>query len=280
MMYKVSKQVFRRFKMFKLIVFTSVLSAALFANDCTYLYGKRGDSLDSANKAIACYEAMTTDSKLLESKKLNQISYLKFFVATYFEDDSLQNLRDAYNTAKDSIEQYSRIFDSTAARNLEVIEKQEVALSYYLYGTAVSKYVDLKGKWEAIKRMSEIKNSMTTILKMKEAQTFHFGAYRTLAIFNLKVPSIAGGDLNKSKLFFERLMKESKNELGISSYPVGHYYYAEYLYRVSKKDEACSELFLLKNLSDKDIENFFPTLIFETKKDRADAAKKIEKYNC
>ena len=266
--------------MFKFIVLATAMCTTLLASECESYYKKRGESLSTTNKAITCYESLTADSKLVKSEKLNKISYLKFFKATYFEDNSLENLKDAYNTAKDSIEQYSSMFDSTAARSLEEDQKEEVALSYYLYGTAVSKYVDLKGKWEAIKRMSEIKNSMTIILKMREAQTFHFGAYRTLAIFNLKVPSIAGGDLNKSKLFFERMMEESKNELGLSSYPVGHFYYAEYLFRVSKKAEACSELFLLKNLSDKDIENFFPTLIYETKKDRADAAKRIESSNC
>ncbi len=266
--------------MFKVIALYLTLPTLLFANNCDELYNSRGESLKVTQDAFNCLDILQEESKLFNSKRLNKMAHLKFFEATYFENDRLNSLVKSYSLAKKSINQYAVLFNSTELKKLPSDEIDEVALSYYFYGTSVSKYVDLKGKWEAIKRMSEIKNSMNMILRLKRSSTYHYGAYRNLAIFNLKVPKIAGGKITRSKLFFEKLIKESSSEIGVSTYPVGHIYYAEYLKRVGKKAEACKQLTLVKDLTDAQINSTFLDLIYETKKDRSDAEKVFEKYSC
>lgn len=268
--------------MFKAVLFFIVSSTFATASDCTSLYNNRGLNLDTTIEAYECLDNLNADdlSKLDKSINLNKMAYLKFFEASYYNNNSISSLVSSFNLAKDSIKLYAPLFNKEDVVKLPTEQVEQVALSYYLYGTSVSKYVDLRGKWEAIKRMSEIKNTMRMILSLKKPNTFHYGAYRTLAIFNLKVPKIAGGDIKRSGMFFKKLMQESKTSMGISSYPVGHIYYAEYLKRIGKKKEACDELELIKSLSDSEIESNFRDLIYETKSDRAIAESRSEQYSC
>lgn len=266
--------------MIKILIALAVIATSVFPSTCDDLYNKRGESLSATQDAFSCLEKSETLNKMQLSSKLNNMAYLKFFEATYFENDSLVTLVQSYEYSKESVEVYGKMFDIASVRDLGDEDLKQVALAYYLYGTSVSKYVDLKGKWEAIKRMSEIKDSMKMILSLKQPSTFHYGAYRNLAIFNLKVPSIAGGSMDRSKIFFERLMSSSKNERNISSYAVGHIYYAEYLIRVNRKADACKELDLVKSLNDSDINTYFKDLIYETKKDQEEAIKMFKEYSC
>lgn len=266
--------------MYKLSVLVFILVFNALANNCERLYFDRGEGIDKLEEAIECYKSTKEKNQLLELKRLNSLSYLYFFKSMFYGKNKESSLIKSYNFAKDSINKYGTMFNTAPIRNLPKEEKSQVARAYYLYGTAVSQYIELKGKWVAIKRMSEITKSMTSVLRLRLPETFYYGAYRTLAIFNLKVPKVAGGSLAKSKSFFEKLMKESLNGLGVSSYPVGHYFYAEYLYRVSRKNDACSELQKVIDIKDKEIYEFFPDLIPETFKDRENAIKKFEEYNC
>jgi hypothetical protein len=268
--------------MFKLLVFLTTFSLYASANDCNTLYDNRGEDLDTTVLAYSCFEDLNKSniSKLKKSSNLNKMSYLKFFQASFFENDSINSLATSFTLAKDSIKLYAPLFNRVDVLALPSSQVDQVALSYYLYGTAVSKYVDLKGKWEAIKRKSEIKNTMKMILGLKKPSTFHFGAYRTLAIFNLKVPKIAGGDLKKSGMFFKKLFKDSMTEINVISYPVGHIFYSEYLFKIGKKNDACKELDLVKSLTDQEIDRYFQDLKFETTQDRAVAHRKFELYSC
>lgn len=266
--------------MFKIIAVLVLTSSFVFANNCDALYDRRGESLDVTLSAYDCYEKINDTDKLKNSSNLNKMAYLKFFQAAFFEDNRLNSLVKSFSLAKDAIKVYGPLFNKNDVKDLPAEQLEQITLGYYLYGTSVSKYVDLKGKWEAIKRMSEIKNTMKMILSLKKPETFHYGAYRTLAIFNLKVPKIAGGDIGRSRIFFEKLMKESKTDINVSSYPVSHIYYAEYLRIVGKGQEACAELNLVKSLTDQEIETYFKDLFYESIKDRALALETFEKYSC
>ncbi len=283
---KVSALYMEKFKngvyMIKLFMILIVSSTIASASECENLYEQRGESLQTTLEAFECFEKANegVSDQFEKSKNLNKMAYLKFFQGSFYENDSLNVLYKSFSLVQDSIKLFGPLFNRDAIEVLTQDQIEEVALSYYLYGTSVSKYVDLKGKWEAIKRMSEIKNTMKMILSLKQPSTFHFGAYRTLAIFNLKVPKIAGGSLARSKMFFEKLMEESKTSLGVISYPVGHIFYAEYLIKTGNKQSACAELNLVKSLTDEQIEANFKDLVYETKKDREVAKETFENYSC
>ncbi|MCT4641834.1 MAG: TRAP transporter TatT component family protein [Bacteriovoracaceae bacterium] len=249
-----------------------LVSYNLFAiTNCDALYEKRGQSLEITEQAIECFSY---------ASNLNKVSYLLFFKATYFEADVLRSLIDSYGFAKKQILKYGNMFDFSSYDNLSVEEKRELALAYYQYGTSVSKYVEYKGKFEAVKRMKEIKSSMKMILRLKEPQTFFYGAYRTLAILNYKVPKIAGGDLRLAKKYFEKLMNLTSID-GLSDYPVNHIFYAQFLYtKNANKQKACSELKKVMGITDREIESRFESIRYETLKDRKDAALKYKKYSC
>lgn len=268
--------------MMRMLIVFSMLTTAAFASDCNDLYKNRGLDLQTTQDAFSCLKNtnQTQTDKYQKAIIFNKMAYLKFFEASFYENDSVKALYDSFTHAKDAIEQYGPVFNRDAVKDLPNKQIEEIALSYYIYGTSVSKYVELMGKWEAVKRMSEIKNTMKMILSLKKPETFHYGAYRTLAIFNLKVPKIAGGNIQRAKMFFEKLMKESMTSLNVASYPVGHIYYAEYFWKTGQNEKACKELDLVRNLTDEQIETYFRDIIHETKKDREVAQEIFEIYSC
>jgi len=268
--------------MYKLIMVMITISSIASATECNDLYSSRGQNLQTTIDAYNCFDNNNEGniSNHEKSVNLNKMAYLKFFEGSFYENDALNSLYKSFSLAQDAIKLYGPLFNKEAVIDLPTVQVEEVALSYYLYGTSLSKYVDLKGKWEAIKRMSEIKNTMKMILSLKKPSTFHFGAYRTLAIFNLKVPKIAGGSLSRSGMFFEKLMKESKTQINVISYPVGHIFYAEYLRRIGKNQESCQQLDLIKSLTNDEIETYFQDLKFETIKDRNVAEETFKQYSC
>jgi hypothetical protein len=253
-----------------------------YANDCNYLFSQRGISLEKTSAGYSCFDKLnqSTTTTFDKTYNLNKMSYLKFLEATMFNNDKVEALKKSYELAQDAIKQYGNLFSRESIQNLPENELKLVAESYYLYGTAVSSYIEIMGRWEAVKRMSEIKNTMTMILSLKLPETFYYGAYRTLAIFNLRVPKIAGGNINRSRAFFQRLEKESTNEINVMSYPVGHIFYAEYFRKTGKNEEACRQLEKVKDLTDIEIKTYFNDLYYETLVDRDLAKEQFEKYSC
>jgi hypothetical protein len=266
--------------MFKLIFIVILSSAFSFADECVELFDKRGEDLNTTLAAYDCFDQQNPENKLDKAKKLNQMAYLKFFEATYFKNNRLNTFVKSYSLAEKAAELYGILFEHKQLRDLPSEQVDQIALAYYLYGTSLSNYVDIKGKVAAILNMSKIKKASRTILALKKPGTFHYGAYRNTAMFYYKVPMLAGGSMKKAKVFFEKLIKVSKNSINVSSYPVNHILYAEYLKEVKQKTKACAQLTLVIKLTDDEIEAYFKDLSYETKKDRIEAQKAFERYSC
>jgi len=269
--------------MLKLVLITIGLILQVSAEDCETFYENRGSSITTLEEAYNCFQTKVQSPSATKDSKaygLNKMSYLKFFEGIYYGNSPEKKLIKSFELAKEAILLYGEMNDRSILNTLKKSQIQEVALSYYLFGTSVSKYVDLKGKWEAIKRMSEIKNSMKMILSLREPSTYHYGAFRTLGIFNMRVPSIAGGSLPRSKMFFERLINASTNNNGVMTYPVGHLYYAEYFWITDQKESACLQLEKLLNLDEEEIKVNHFDLYYETLNDKVLAQRLYDKYRC
>lgn len=265
----------------KLVIGLMLLSTAVFSQDiCVEKFENRHHGLKQAEEALNCYQSESQNSSKISEKAfaLAQMSYLNFFIAEYHLDDKESTLLKAINQADEALTLFGEKYSVTNYNKLSSTDKKIVALSLYNFGLATSRYIDIKGQWEAIKRMEDIKRSMTTIIRIKEEETAYYGAHRTLGIFHIKVPYIAGGRIELSKNFLQTAIDNTNYDKDLSLYPANNVAYAELMFKTEQKNEGCRHLKLVTDLTDKKIEEMKNGLIEETKQSVKDA-KKLQALN-
>jgi hypothetical protein len=239
---------------------------AFAQTDCDSLYEKREAGLVKAQEALSCYESSLPSATVRESQAhtLNRISYLKFFIAEYFLDQKTAVLYEGMEIAEKSVLLFGPKYSLTDYRLLSPEELKLLAVALYNYGLLTSRYVDLMGTMEALKRMGDIKKSMTSIMRIKEEGTAHYGAHRTMGIFNTKVPAIAGGDMNVAKDFLLKAIEMTQFKTGVSTYPANNIAYSDWLYKKGQTAESCAQLKLVIALNTTDIRAMNNGLYFES----------------
>lgn len=259
------------------------LATTVFAqSDCDSLYEKREAGLDKAKEALTCYESSLPSGSSIESKAhtFNRISYLKFFIAEYFLDEKTAVLYEGMEVAEKSVLLFGPKYSLNDYRLLAPEELKLLAIALYNYGLLTSRYVDLMGTMEALKRMGDIKKSMTTIMRIKEEGTAHYGAHRTMGIFHTKVPAIAGGDMNIAKDFLLKAIEMTLYKDGVSTYPANNIAYAEWLHKKGFSEEACSQLKLILKLNADDIRAMNNGLYFESLVDLKKGSELFKNRQC
>ncbi|MBD65984.1 MAG: hypothetical protein CME62_12305 [Halobacteriovoraceae bacterium] len=265
-----------------IILIIAIVSVNSFAN-CDDLYERRGESLSTLKLGKQCLKDLIATSNLskdLKGEAISDLSYLMFFEAEYYLDNDEDKMLAALNKAKEGAEIFGELNDFRVYRKLSQAEQAALAEALYNFGTITARYIDLKGKWEAIKRMGDIKKPMSSVIRLKQQEYAHYGAHRTLAIFYLKVPGIAGGSIEKSKEFFDVVMKQTTDATGLSSYPLNNMVYADYLFEVDKDKEACAQLAMVKNLTAADIAKLDNGFEFETGEQVKEAARRFAANKC
>lgn len=266
-----------------LILFLYFTLNQVYAEDtCKSLFVNRGENKEQVTKALNCYQTSlaAADSEVVQAQILSQISYLHFFNAEVFLNEKLPALEESMNAAEKGAKLFGELYDIKAYRELGDAEKIVLAKNLYNYGTAVARYVDIKGKWEAIKRMGDIKNSMSSIIRIGQSDVAFYGAHRTLAIFHMKVPAIAGGDKEISKKYFKLLIEKTSFKEDLSRYPVNNLMYADYYFSEKMIPAGCRQLSLMKDLTDDEIKSMSNGLYFETVADVKKAKVEFEKFKC
>lgn len=264
------------------ILITLVMANFSYADSCKESYRNRGISLQKTDEALNCYqEDLKSLTNILDrANAYANLSYLEFFKAEMFLTEKLSALESSINYAQKGAELFGELFDVVSYRKLDDVSKIVLAKNLYNYGTSVARYVDIKGKWEAIKRMGDIKNSMNSILRIGQADIAYHGAHRTLAIFHMKVPAIAGGKKELSKKYFLIVMDKTSYRGDLSRYPVNNLMFAEYYYSEKMLPAACRQLALIKDLDESEVKQMANGLYYETLKDVEKAKKVFKDYQC
>lgn len=233
----------------RLLIAFTIPSIAL-ASNCDELFKKRS-TLKNSEEAYKCFELESkSPDRVTKAWALSQMSYLKFFMAEFFMDYKMTALSEGIALAEKGILLYGDKYDVASYSKLEKKDKEVLATLLYNYGLTTSRYVDLAGKFEAIKRMEDIKKSMNSIIRIKEESTAFYGAHRTLGIFHMKVPAIAGGRIEISKQYLDKAVTETQDETGLSLYPANNIALGDLYYKLGKNDEACAQLELVTNLDE------------------------------
>ena len=267
----------------KLVVSLLLFSATAFSQDsCIESFNARHIGLAKAQEALSCYkkesEILTDTSS--KAHALSQMSYLNFFIAEYHLDDKENTLLEAINQADKALLLFGEKYSVNNYNKLSNSDKKIVAQALYNYGLTTSRYIDIKGQWEAIKRMEDIKRSMSTIIRIKEEETAYYGAHRTLGIFHIKVPYIAGGRIELSKNFLQAAIDKTSYDKDLSLYPANNVAYAELMFKIEQKDQGCRHLKLVTDLTDEKIVEMKNGLIEESKQSVRDALKLQKSQKC
>jgi hypothetical protein len=263
-----------------LIILFPVISLA--QSQCDLLYTQRDGGQMKAEEALVCYEQTYANlsSREEKSNSLNKMSYLKFFIAEYFLREKIGTLYEAMDLAEKSVLLFGEKYSLSDYRTLSEEEINLLAIALYNYGLTTARYIDLKGVMEALSRMGDIKKSMQTIIRLKKEEIVHYGAHRTLGIFYMKVPGIAGGDMKLSKEYFDKALLMTKVKEQLSSYPANNIAFAEWLYKSGKNKEACDQLKVISSLSESEVKELNNDLFYESMIDVKKSKELITEFEC
>ena len=258
-------------------LFVLLFPVFAFASNCDSLFDERHDGRDKSVEALSCYEANQGAARKDKAHALSRISYLKFYIAEFFTEKKSNLLLEAISHAEKGMLLFGTKYDVAAYSKLPADEKSVVAELLYNYGLTTSRYIDLAGPLEAIRRMEDIKKSMNSIIRMKEESVSFFGAHRTLGIFHMKVPAIAGGDIKLSEQYLVKAVNSTIAYGSMSAYPSNNLYLAELYLKLNQDQKACGMLSQISALTDNDIVKLANGHILESRQSVKKAAELMEK---
>lgn len=239
--------------MLKILMLLAFPLISFAQSNCDELFEAREKGLQSARDAFACFEKQTSTQRIEKAHALNRMSYLKFFMGEYFLTEKLDPLYEALTLGEKSVLLFGEKYSLDQYAKLSDQELSVLAEGLYTYGLSVARYVDLKGKLEAIKRMEDIKKSMNTIIRIKREETAFYGAHRTLGIFHTKVPGIAGGQIQLAGPYLQKAIQGSLYKGTLSLYPSNNVSYADLLFKQGNNSQACVELKAVVALTASDV---------------------------
>lgn len=261
------------------ILFSSVTSAQ---SSCDPLFNEREFGLVKAEQAYQCYDKQLSSAATREDKShaLNQMSYLKFFIAEYFLNDKTDALFQGIELAEKSVLLFGPKYSLKDYKSLSPSELKLLAVALYNYGLITARYIDIKGVMEALSRMADIKKSMLTIIRLNEETTAHYGAHRTLGIFYFKVPGIAGGDMKLAKEYLDHAIAATQTQSGVCSYPANNIALAEWFYKSEQLSDACAQLKKVISLTPEAVRALKNGLFYESSVDVKKAQQLFSEYRC
>lgn len=268
--------------MFKLLLAFLVLPAFAMTDPCQKEFDLRGAGLQRAQEGLSCYNEIlkTPLARNDRAHALTQLSYLKFFQAENFSTQKEKLLLEAMDIAEKAVLLYGTKYSLNEYRQLPAADQKVLALALYNYGLIVARYIDEKGVIEALKRMDDIKKSMNTVIRLKQESVAHYGAFRVLGIFHMKVPSIAGGDINLSKDYIPKAIAGTLYSPGLSRYPLNNLVYSDLLFKLGQKQESCDQLRLLAQLSPEEVRSMDNGMIFESLQNVEEAKEQMRTRKC
>ncbi len=255
-------------RLFFSLILVSVPAWARFESCKAWDY-ERGLKKDASQQAISCYQSFLSpqNSKLDEAFLLNRISYLQFFRANHEDQGNAFSLLETANQNSEKAALFwGPWLDEEQYLKLASSERRTLSESLYFYGTGIARLSELQGTTQVVAKWPEIQKIMKMIFRLGHPDIFGFGAHRTLAIANARIPA-PFGDKKLSEQYFRHAIKNSDRG-GLSSYPANHNFFAELLFRVDRYEEACEQLNLVKSMTDQDISTKIDSGLFDGYKER------------
>lgn len=261
----------------------ALFTTLVWANPtCEELYVNREAGKAEALQALSCYQKEQPQITQRDQKAfgLNRMSYLKFFIAEYHLNEKEDMLLEGIDLAEKSMLLFGTKYAVTEYSKLNAEEKKLLAEALYNYGLTTARYIDIKGQWEAIKRMEDIKRSMNTIIRIKEEATAFYGAQRTLGIFHTKVPVIAGGKIELAKDYMNTVLEKTKFSGDVSRYPANNLAYADLMFKLENKKEYCHHINIVAALTEEEVRSMDNGLYFESMQSVKEARKLAVARKC
>ena len=237
---------------------------AKLAEDAYALRDYNEAGVENVETAISLYQELIDgegDAVLKATYQSKQASAYYFLGSALTKKDEQ---KAAYQNSMDVADKIMKGFgvDSAKAHELtdaqittlknNLTDEQEALLAEAMYskGTSLAQWGNLNGIASSIGRLPEVLGLMDRIEDLGYEGIHEYGPYRTIGRVNFKLPSLFGGDLEKSEEF---LKKATTNTLAEGQrYSINGYnniYFAETLYKRGKENQAKA---LLKAFIDAD----------------------------
>lgn len=258
----------------------ALFSSLTLASTCDGLFDLRHEGERRSVEALNCYQAQAKSSeRIVKAHALSRMSYLKFYINEYFNEARTAPLLEGIRLAEEGVNLFGNKYDIASYLKLPAAEKEVLGWAMYNYGLTMSRYVDIAGPLEAIRRMEDIKKSMNSIIRMKEEDVSFFGAHRTLGIFHMKVPAIAGGNIKLSEPYLTKAITSTLAFSGISAFPSNNLALAELYLKQNQDSKACSMIGAVAALTESDILKLANGHILESRQ-TVQKAKELQAKKC
>lgn len=221
--------------MLKLLLPVLLLSQVVFADtksDALKLFEKRDDE-KSLVEALSKFEKAHAENP----SDLDVLTYLSrgyFIYAEYFiskEKDKMANFEKARNFGEKALEMnadYKANKEKDIEKAIDKLTLKEIAPLFWT-AASLGKWSKLNGVMSSLKYKGQILDMISKVGSLK-GDFFYGSVPRYWGSFYAVAPSIAGGDMKKSKKNFEQAMQMAPEYLGTKRL------YAEY-YLVKEEEE-------------------------------------------
>lgn len=254
-------------------LFIALFSSASFASDsCLPLFEKHGLEAGASEQAIACYERelQLATTVQVKANSLNYLSQLHFFMSTN-EDKKNESsrLERATKQGEKSALLFGGWLDEKAYAKLSLADRRLLSVALYNYGTGLARLSETQGSLTVVAKWPTIQKVMKLIMRLGHPDVAGFGAHRTLAIANTRMPA-PFGDRKLAEQYLKFAIQKSDRG-GFSSYLVNHTMLADLYFRQGRRADACAQLKIVASIQNEQITSKTAAGVYEGLTDRRNA---------
>jgi hypothetical protein len=203
---------------------------------------------------------------------------LKYLEGSFFHAANISN------DSKKVISEFDTLLSNSkskvnALKDLPKLDATQSEILYY-YASALGFRSELIGVYEAFSNWSTIKKMLQKIISNGDATVNYYGAYRTLAIANTKIPA-PFGDLNTAKTYALKIFNSTKAPiLETSIFSMNTVIYATVLRRTDDDATSCAVLKTLTKLNAEELASLNKDLIIENSIQQKSASLLLAEWKC
>lgn len=255
----------------------SLLIAPVANASCDQQYQNRGLISGATQTAINCYEAelKNPQAKTEKAVTLERLSQLHFFMSSFEDSANAESrTRKATELAEESVLIFGPWVSEKDYLQLNSEDRRALSMSLYSYGTSFARYSEIQGTLTVVTNWPSIQKVMKLVMRLGHPDVAGYGAHRTLAIANTRMPA-PFGDKKLAEQYLKFAIQKS-DQGGFSSYLVNHNMLADLLFRLNRIAEACAELKIVAGVSDDQIKKLTEAGTFEGLEQRKNAQAQLK----
>jgi len=248
------------------IATSNIYAQELKSDDPINLYNNRGVNLNYAKEASQILWKRFSDNPNNDHTKL-YIGYMateaEFFYITQTKESEIR--MTLFKSLADKLEIVLNTYFPTYKNGVALSDTKLnllMAEFIYFYAISLANYSELKHFTEALQNWPTVEKLMINLIKIKASTVQYYGAHRTLAIANMKMPA-PFGDLKLAESYMKKAYTETLLSKGTSVYMFNTVTYAEILIKRGQKNSACLILSQVKDFTPMQIADLNPSYIPE-----------------